>query len=66
LPWACAIDLKHGYCNIGEPILRTIKISNQCDKSITAIALVDIVPNEFKGYFNKQQCFCFEPIRLYP
>ena len=66
LPWNCAIDLKDGFCNIGEPILRTIRISNECDNSVTAIALVDILPSEYKGYFNKQQCFCFEPIRLYP
>ena len=66
LPWNCIIDLKNGFCNIGEPILRTIQISNNCNKSVTAIALVDILPIEFKGYLNKQQCFCFEPIRLYP
>ena len=58
--------MKDGFCNIGEPILRTIRISNECDNSVTAIALVDILPSEYKGYFNKQQCFCFEPIRLYP
>ena len=46
--------------------MRTIRISNECDNSVTAIALVDILPVEYKGYFNKQQCFCFEPIRLYP
>jgi len=66
LPWNCVIDFKDSFCNIGEPILRTIQISNESNESVTAIAIVDIIPSEYKGYFNKQQCFCFEPIRLYP
>jgi len=66
LPWQCSIDLPRGFCNIGEPMLRTLKIVNESDESITAIALVDIMPAEYKGYFNKQQCFCYEPIRLFP
>jgi len=24
------------------------------------------MPSEYKGYFNKQQCFCYEPIRIFP
>lgn len=66
LPWVCSLDLPYGYCNIGEPLLRTIKIVNESNSTITAIALVDIMPSEYRGYFNKQQCFCYEPIRLFP
>lgn len=66
LPWVGFIDIKSSFCNIGEPILRTVRLTNQSDSTVTAIALVDIMPSEYKGYFNKQQCFCYEPIRLYP
>lgn len=66
LPWRCSLDLPFGFCNIGEPLLRTIRIVNESDLPVTAIALVDIMPSEYKGYFNKQQCFCYEPIRLFP
>jgi len=66
LPWIITIVNNHCFISVYEPILKVLRIKNNSSFITTAISIVNVVPLELRDMLHKQQCFCYEPIRIYP
>lgn len=51
---------------LGEPGHAVFKVTNNSRRTITGMATYNVTPEKAGLYFNKVQCFCFDPHELKP
>ena len=51
---------------VNEISITIFKVSNNTNKTLTFYTIIDITPSTLKNHIHKYQCFCFDPIRIYP
>ena len=49
---------------LGDTAQAVFHMQNQADHPITIVAAYNVTPAKMGVYFNKVQCFCFEPHTL--
>ncbi|HEY0648011.1 cytochrome c oxidase assembly protein [Phenylobacterium sp.] len=60
LPFAFTAEQTSQEVKIGETKLAFFRVRNNSNRTITARALYNVVPEQAGPYFQKLQCFCFE------
>ena len=66
LPWTFAAETPPITIKLGETAEAKFHVVNNSSHAITGVATYNVVPQKLGLYFNKVQCFCFEPHRLQP
>ena len=51
---------------INEISIFILKVSNKTNQSLTFYTIIDVTPSALKNFIHKYQCFCFDPIRIFP
>ncbi len=66
LPWKFTAETAPLTIKLGETASAKFHVVNNSKRAITGVATYNVVPEKLGLYFNKVQCFCFEPHRLQP
>lgn len=66
LPWSFVAETAPITIKLGETASAKFHVENKSNRAITGVATYNVVPEKLGLYFNKVQCFCFEPHRLQP
>ena len=66
LPIEFAPDQSAQRLKIGATGLAFFRVRNISDHPVTAVAAYNVTPQKVGIYFNKLECFCFEPHELAP
>lgn len=59
LNWSFEPEVNSVRVQTGETKTIFYRVTNRSDKAQTGMATYNVAPNQFGGYFNKIQCFCF-------
>lgn len=66
LPWIFTPETKPVTVKLGEAGHASFKVVNQGDHAIIGMATYNVTPEKVGLYFQKVQCFCFEPHEIKP
>lgn len=59
LAWTFEPEVSSVRVQTGETKTIFYRVTNRSDKAQTGMATFNVTPDQFGGYFNKIQCFCF-------
>lgn len=66
LNWSFEPEVNSVRVQTGETKTVFYRVTNRSDKAQTGMATFNVTPDQFGGYFNKLQCFCFTEQTLGP
>ena len=66
LAWTFEPEVNSVRVQTGETKTVFYRVTNRSDKAQTGMATFNVTPDQFGGYFNKLQCFCFTEQTLGP
>lgn len=61
LPWAFQVSENRQTVRIGETGVVWFRVTNTSDHAISGTAAYNVTPDRAGPYFQKLECFCFEP-----
>lgn len=66
LPWEFEAEQTRQTVHIGDTGIAYFRVTNTSDRPISGTAAYNVVPEHAGPYFQKLECFCFDPQELQP
>ncbi|MFN4295483.1 MAG: cytochrome c oxidase assembly protein [Brevundimonas sp.] len=66
LPWEFKAEQTRQTVRIGDTGIAYFRVTNTSDRPISGTAAYNVVPERAGPYFQKLQCFCFDPQEIQP
>lgn len=66
LPWDFEAEETRQTVRIGDTGIAYFRVTNTSDRPISGTAAYNVVPERAGPYFQKLQCFCFDPQEIQP